>query len=688
MIESFKYSAKEASYIYCMFFLSLCGLARAQTEPETFAEFSLEELTKVQVTTISRIDESVDKAPGSIYVFPRSLIQKRGYRSLKELLQIVPGFSVFHRDLQYVAGIRGLSANDNEKLTLLINGQELNQVTEAELLNGPINLDNVDKVEVVVGPSSLFQQANTLAATINIITKKIDGTELIGSVGNYLPYSATVIKGKRWEENKTINFSFTTEQKRGFDAWSSDFRPNLAGRKLTGELDWPSFFSVLDAKINEWSGQIVAYRSVHPELLIMNGDLRNHAIHTDQFYSLFAKNEHALTADFERVIRTSATFKNQSRKNRDGPPINALQESNNQMNYTGELGFRYKGFNNQLIQAGVQGSYDDNFDTWYTFNQTSPAVDIPQTNLVTRDTTAFGFYVDDTFVASEKLKLIGGLRLDKNRRLPGDKWYNGERAGIVIEPGKNWISKVFFNRAVRMPSPIASPLNLAWGKDKPTPPPFAKFTTNANRPEILSTIEFKNIFYLGNFRLDTTIYHQELKDFISWLEPITNVGNFRGNGVELSIHAPLFYDLTLWGNASYNNSKLYAEVAQSASTIEQHHIEINQDKRIIGAPKYTANVGADYEIFHGFNVSPSIRYFTEQAAFDFTQNNFKTIRNRYYMDTAVTWKNWKKLKNAELDISLSGQNILNNRKEVAGQWLRDTYAPIGTSVVLSLGGRF
>jgi outer membrane receptor protein involved in Fe transport len=665
-----------------------CNESFAQYGQETLENLSLEELSQIKVTTISRVNESIDRAPGDIYVYTRALIQKRGYRSLKELLQIVPGFTVFHRDLQFVAGIRGLNANDNEKVTLLINGEELNQLTEAEFLNGPINLDNVERVEVVVGPSSLFQPANTLAATINVITKNSEGPEVIGAIGNDLPYSATVMDGKRWSENNRANFSFTVEQRKGFDAWSSDFRPNIAGKKITGELDWPSFFSVLQLGGKEWSGQAVAYRSVHPELLIDNGDPRNKAFHVDQFYSLFVKNDHAVSDDFDRIIRTSITFKNQYRKNRDGLPINALQESNKQIVYNGELGFRYKGFQKQLIQAGVQASYDDNFDTWYTLDQRNPEIVIPQTTLVSRNTYALGFYADDIVDISEKLKLIGGMRFDKNQRLLNDKWYNGERAGIVVDPTKNWISKIFFNRAVRMPSPYSSPLNEAWGKTKANPPPFAQFSTNAERPEILSTLEFQNIFYLGNFRLGATLYHQELKDFISWLEPSTNVGNFRGNGVELSLQAPLLTHFTLWGNASYNNSKLFADVSPSPSTIEQHHVEVNPEHRIIGAPKYTANAGVDYEIHDNVHFSPALRYFTEQAAFDFTRQNFVTIHNRLYVDAAITLKNIKKIKGTEADVSLSCQNLLDNRKEVAGQWLRDTYRPMGTSIVLAMGVRW
>ncbi len=41
-----------------------------------------------------------------------------------------------------------------------------------------------------------------------------------------------------------------------------------------------------------------------------------------------------------------------------------------------------------------------------------------------------------------------------------------------------------------------------------------------------------------------------------------------------------------------------------------------------------------------------------------------------------------------MDLHLSGYNRLNNRANVAGQWLRDTYTPRGATFVLSMELRF
>lgn len=666
------------------------GVSPAATPAENGAPEQLTQrllaLMNVDINTVSRVEESIDQAPGSVYVFTRDIIQKRGYRSLGELLQTVPGFTVFHRDLQFVAGVRGLNANDNEKITLLVNGQNVNNINEPDFLNGPINLANVERVEVVVGPSSLFQQANTLAATVNVITKDVNGTEVEVATGNDLKYSTTVMTGKKWSPDQSISFSFTTEEKDGFDAWNQYNRPGLAGRNLTGELDQPNYFSVLKAQNGELSGQIVAYRTSMPELNIDNGSLNNDGKYVDQFYTVSLKDEHPWSPGLTSVAMASFSDKQQTRLNDGGTPLNAAEVANKQRVYAGELGFRYTGFERHLIQSGVQASYDNNYDSYFTYNVTTPAEHFPKTPLVVGDSSALGFYIDDEYRLADHTKLIGGIRDDYNTRLTGDRWFPGGRLAIVEQPTSNWVSKLMYNRSVRMPAPWASHLNEAWGVDKPNSPSFTRISTTADQPEKLSTIEWQNIFYIGRVRLSASVYHQELEDFISWFEPHSNVGNFRGNGVEVNVQAPVTEDFTVWANGAWNNSTLNVFIPPNftVNTIEQHVI-INDDNRIIGMPEYTASGGIDYSITRNLVFSPSVRYFTEQAAYDTVVGDFVTIRNRCYLDAALTVKN---VMHKDADLHVTGQNILDNRDPVGGQWLRDTYQPRGATLVVSLNMRF
>ena len=661
---------------------------------------SLEELMQTRVTTqstLSRVDERIDEAPGSVYVYPRSVIQESGYRSLGELLQTVPGFTVFHRDLQFVVGVRGLNANDNDKISLLVNGQRVLGLHEQDFLNGPINLDNVERVEVVVGPSAFFQPADTLTGTVNIITKNLNGTEGIVAAGNDLKYSATLLTGHQWAPDKFLNFSFTTEAKRGFDAWNRDFQPGLAGRRVTGELDQPNYFGILNGQYGELTAQVIAYRSTWPELHIENASPQNQGVMSEQFYSIFVKDEHPWSDTLTSVVKFDVALKAQTRLNEpEGRQIDSVEQSIHQWTYEGEIGLRYTGFQHQLIQAGVQASYDHNFDTSFSFNNTNPAVHTPKTTFVDEDTAAVGFYLDDTIQVTKWLKLIEGIRIDENGRLRGDHWFPGARSAIIIEPTANWITKLIYNRSARMPSAVEA-LNQVFGSehlDNPRNPFFAQLSPQAQEPEILSTFELQEIFYIGRARVGASVYHQELENFITWFQPHSNGGNFRGNGVELNIQAPLGPQFSIWANGSWNDSVLHLFHPElfgpPRGQTEGFHANVNPESRIIGSAQYTANVGFDWKIMDHLTFSPSVRYFTEQAAVDFRPTDqggpvFTTIRNRYYLDAALAWDH---VFGRDMDIRLSGHNLLDNRKPVGAQIEGDTIRPRGIEGVLTIDFRF
>jgi iron complex outermembrane receptor protein len=655
----------------------------AETEADK-ALNDIQRLMDIQVTTLSRVDERIDEAPGSIYAFDRDKITTRGYRSLGQLLQTVPGFTVFHRDLDYVAGVRGLNANDNEKISLLINGQNVNGMNEPDFLSGPINLDNAKRVEVVVGPSSLFQQANTLAATVNVLTRDVEGVVVDAGAGNALRYSTTVMAGHQWNEDHNFTVSLTTEDIRGYDAYDRAFRPLLADRNLVGELEQPNYFAVAKGQNGELFGQFIAYRTTFPELSIDSGSLANDGKMVDEFYTGYLRLEHPFASDLMAIISADVNYKRQSRQNDNGLPVEALQQYLSQVTFETDWSLQYTGIKNNLLQVGIQASFDDNLDNWYTQNTVD--LTIPRTILIDRDTYAAGFYLDEEYRLTDYLKLVGGFRFDRNSRLEPNRLYPGFRAGVILEPTKTWVSKVTFNRAVRFPSALAA-LNDAWGIGKPDAPDWAALAPNATQPETLSTIEWTNIVYLDQARLSLTLYHEELMNFISWFGPHTNVGNFFGNGVELSIDYPITKNLSVWANTSYNNSKLvpFAQYAEPTSSFETHHVLTDTNGHIIGAPQVTANAGLEYEFLKDVTIAPTLRYFTEQAGFDDQTNTFQTFRNKFYLDATLTWKN---LFEKHMDLHFSVENLLNNRSEIGGQWLRGAYAPRGMTFVISAEVRF
>ncbi|MBL4703813.1 MAG: TonB-dependent receptor [Flavobacteriales bacterium] len=659
-------------------YASTVTAADPSPEYKDLFSMSLEELSKV--TTLSRSEESRDLAPGSIYVFDAKTIRQRGYRSLGDLLRTVPGFTTFHKGLHLAVGVRGLNANENEKVTLLINGRESNNVQEPDFLNGPINLQTLERVEVVVGPSSFFQRANTLAATVNIITKKAEGVELSIASGTDTPYSANVVAGKYENDNDFITGSLTIERKDGFDAWDESNKPTLAGNEETGQLD-QSFFGILEGQSNDWWGQVVAYKAVHPELSLnsrLNPDdsrIYDDATYLDQMFLINLKHHMDITEYFSLDTWFDAGYKEVDRSGKHDAVGPGLEVYYAQRDYSGEFALEYSGIDDHYIYTGLQFAYEDNLENTVTRNGITDTL-IGASN----DSHSVGIYIYDRWQVTDNFKTEGGLRYDDNSLLDGHARNWGGRFALTYDSAINkkpWISKLITNRAVRYPSAIAA-LNEFWGTNNPSPPVYASTSTTAEKPEILTTIEWQNIFYWQDTRLSVNIYYQQLKDFISWYGPHTNVGDFSGRGIEFDIRHSISGTLSLWANAAAHDSVLTQDdSANDLGTNDKH--------RILGSPVFTMNVGFDAELSDCFNLSGQFRYFTDQAAFNNDEGEYVEIDNQTFIDLSATYLG---LYGGDIDLGLSVQNLLDNRDHVAVQWQKNQYKPRGRTLLLDIKTRF
>ena len=639
---------------------------------------SIAELLNQTVTTPSRIEESRDLAPGAVYVFDAETIRKRGYRSLGDLLRVVPGFSVFHKGLHLSVGVRGLNPNDNEKVTLLINGRESNNVQEPDFLNGPINLQTFERVEVVIGPSSFFQRANTLAATVNIITKKLDGVELSYSGGTDTDYSANGIAGKRWGSEKFVTGSLTFERKDGFAAGDSRYKTNLWSFKERGQLD-RSVFAVLEGQWGNSWGQFIAYESNHPELGLRTAAVYEDPRYQDQMFLVNLKQVLDINEDLSVDALFDAGYKKVARlnKSRVVGPKRELEYA--QVDYSGELALKYRGVENHDIYAGLQAAYEDNLRNFAIQNGLKYTLISPS-----NDSHAAGIYFYDRCQVTDRIKLEGGIRGDYNSLLNGDRAFNwGGRIAFAHElVGRNvtWISKLIANRAVRYPSAIAA-LNEAWGSDKPAGPtnPFT-ISTPADKAEKLITGEWQNILYWYDTRVSGNFYYQYLRDFISFFNPHTNVGNFSGFGFELEVRQGIGDEISLWANASIVDSEL--KVFESGGGA----INTSGKKgQILGSPSYTMNAGVDAEITEHFTLFGQLRYFTRQAAFKRPEEIYKKVDHQVYLDLTATYV---ALFVENVDLGFAIQNLLDNRQHVSFQWQRNQYRPRGRTPLATLRVHF
>lgn len=638
-------------------------------DSDTLSQMSLEDLMHIQVETPSKKTEDIDNAPNVMYVVTKEEIRNKGFRTLKDVLLTIPGFNVFHRDLQFVGQVRGIAPNENEKMSFMINGHRINQITEPEILNGPINLDNVKRIEIIVGPGSVLYGPETLTSIINIITEKTGDTKLTLGIGNYNKRSGTFSTGKKWTEDRYMYASFTGMTRNGWNAFDS--LPN--GTNNIGKL-YPSYSLFAEGSFDNWKMQFSSYNLSMPEMSIIHKS-NNQAFGKRYGYHDKLVVSHHKQWNEELSWKINASYANKRMSRLQISSENSTKQESfdlHQKTYKGSFALRHQTPNN-YFQSGLQVSAYQNrhnylikwtpdhpYDTSSTIH---PLVEM-------KDHYNIGMYVSDEWQPAEFLTLTGAFRLDYNTILNKDHPFFSPRLAVILNPLNSWTSKLMYNQSVHMPSPWMSPLNNYWNQSNPNiTQELRDYLENplSKNPETLTAYEWENILYIRDTRISLNIYYQQLRDFIIWYRPFTNVGDFQGWGSEINVRSIINPHVTFWGNASYTNTNFNL----TANKID-YTAAISESGPMHAVPSFTANAGVNLTSGN-LSFNPRIRYFTNQRSKRCPECPGFSIKNRYYLDATIRWQN------QYFDLLFIGQNLLNNTKEVSAQAFLYTYHPRGTT---------
>ncbi len=148
-------------------------------------DLSLLDLLQLEVVSASDASESVARAPAVIDVITKDDIERYGFRTLGEALEMVAGLDLLHDHYQYNLGVRGVTSAQrgwSRIVKVMIDGQTIALRTSGENFLGieAVPLLAVERIEIIRGPGSVLYGANAFLGVINIITK--EGHQIEGAV--------------------------------------------------------------------------------------------------------------------------------------------------------------------------------------------------------------------------------------------------------------------------------------------------------------------------------------------------------------------------------------------------------------------------------------------------------------------------------------------------------------------------
>ena len=264
---------KTVAFALCMYAIVITHLnAQTKDSVSQLLHLSIESLMNIPIYSASKTSESTFEAPLSSSVVTREQIKRAGCTSIMEALRLIPGVIVREQtNGNYDIHIRGLdNIPPNSNLIFFTSSTTLVMIDNYPVYNYlhggtfwetlPIDLNDVEKIEVVRGPSAALYGPNAVSGVINIITRKPD-KEGLYSVANALAGSYNSIIA-----NASVGYKRT-------DKISAVVSGNFQNRNRTGSDYYDPFTgkytsldSVTAVKLNPQGVANVNQRYPHPDL--------------------------------------------------------------------------------------------------------------------------------------------------------------------------------------------------------------------------------------------------------------------------------------------------------------------------------------------------------------------------------------------------------------------------------------
>lgn len=194
------------------------------------------------IVTATRIPTPAERVPAAVTVIDRQTIEERGYQTLAEALQSVPGLRLVQTGglgQQASAFIRGSASRH---VLVLLDGVPINDPSEP---NGAFNFGNellgdIERIEVVRGPGSSLYGSGAIGGVVNMISRRAPANTPFQLFGEGAAGTQRTVRGVLGAAGTTDRYDYMVAgqsfSSRGFDATAPRFSSNTGEREgFTGQ---------------------------------------------------------------------------------------------------------------------------------------------------------------------------------------------------------------------------------------------------------------------------------------------------------------------------------------------------------------------------------------------------------------------------------------------------------------------
>ena len=489
-------------------------------------EISLEQLVKMEVPTVeaaSKYKQKTTEAPASVTIITADEVKRYGHRTLGSILATAPGLYVSYDRNYSFLGLRGFNLDsDNNRVLLLVDGHRINNsLTDGAYFGTefPLDVDLIDRVEIIRGPGSSLYGNNAFFGVVNVITRKGSdqpgvGVEVSGEAASHDTYKGRVTYAHQFTNGLELLLSGSIFDSQGAEElFFKDFNTpaNNNGIAVNGDADsFKSFFGRVAWKDVSLEGAYLTREKGIPgaKFLADFNDPRLRS--TDERSYVNVKYAHS----FEELADVTARVY-YDRQNLDisEPYAGTLYMDSQSAQWWGaELQLTRRLWDRLTLMLG--GEFRDDFE------QTQKYFDVAGGTVfkdVTRDRQNHGIYVQGDWSVLTNLVLSVGGRYDQYGDF--DPAYN-PRLAVIYNPFDTTVLKALYGTAFRAPN-------------------FFELSDPRNQdisPEKITTYELVYEQGIGNhLRSSVAGFYNEIDDLIAFRNGSFVNFNAEARGVELAL---------------------------------------------------------------------------------------------------------------------------------------------------------
>lgn len=543
----------------------------------------LAQLLDTKVSAASRYLQNLREAPAAVTIISAEEIRRYGYRTLAEALNSVSGFFVTDdRNYTYL-GVRGFGrpGDYTNRVLVQINGHTLSESVYGSAPVGTdlaLDLDAVERIEIIKGPGSALYGAGAMFAVVNLVLKKgrdIDGFRLSAETGSPGLIRGAVAAGREFGQGADAFISAQGTSISGEDVYFEEFDSPETNGGLARNLDWDHNFGVVGSVSTGGLKALalaVSREKAYPSAAwntIFNDD---RAKTLDQRLALELGWTGKLNAAMSLDLR--AAYDDYSYKG--WYPYETLYfDTSRGRAWLGEAKLQWDLRANNRLVAGVL--FQDNFRADYKLWDAEDVFfdgDFPF--------RLGSFYLHDEFAASRQLSFIVGLRHDTYSSVGGS---TTPRVAVLWHASPSGTFKLLYGEAFRKPT-----VYEAYYVDTE-----AYYKANPDiRPEKMRTAELVWEQSWGRHLYGTlSLYRYRMKDLIDQqVDPVddwvwfVNLSQVDATGLDADLRSRLTSGLEIYAGYSLQMAK-----------------DTKADARLSNQPRHLFNAGLSLPVPRLFTAS-------------------------------------------------------------------------------------